>query len=126
MRLNIGSLAFNDFERSILVSPDYVVFRARPGVASPDFVNQLRYSSYWTGFMKRAGAGSVRVRIYFSDLAHLRVPSPEPDEQNRIAEVLKLVDSEISRLEQLQELIENKKFALLSRLLSDDLAVPSP
>ena len=123
MRLNIGSIAFNDSGRSILVSPDYVVFRARTDIAGPEFINQLRYSSYWTSFMKRAGAGSVRVRIYFSDLGRLRVPAPALDEQERIAGVLRLVDAEIARLSNLHELRKSQKSALLSRLLNGELSV---
>lgn len=121
MRLNIGSIAYNDLGRPILVSPDYEVFRARADVAVPEFVNQLRYSSYWTNFMKRAGAGSVRVRIYFSDLARLRVPGPAVVEQKRIAGVLRLVDTEVVQLKELQKLTESQKSALLSQLLSGEL-----
>lgn len=125
MRLNIGSIAFNNSGKTILVSPDYEVFRARDGVADPEYVNQLRYSRYWTSFMDRAGAGSVRVRIYFTDLARLRVPAPNVDEQCRIAEALRLADLEIDQLAQLHELIEAQRRALLSRLLSGSLVVPS-
>lgn len=123
MRLNIGSIAFNDSGRSILVSPDYVVFRPRTNVAAPEFINQLRYSSYWTAFMRRAGAGSVRVRIYFSDLARLRVPTPALDEQKRIADALRLVDAEIAQLAKLHELRENQKTSLLTHLLNGQLSV---
>lgn len=123
MRLNIGSIAFNDSGRSILVSPDYVVFRARANVAAPEFINQLRYSAYWTGFMKRAGAGSVRVRIYFSDLARLRVPTPALDEQKRIADALGLVDAEVAQFGELHTLREKQKASLLSRLLNGQLTV---
>jgi type I restriction enzyme S subunit len=123
MRLNIGSIAYNDLGRTILVSPDYEVFQARPGIANPDYINELRYSSYWSSFMDRAGAGSVRVRIYFRDLARLRVPAPEFDEQARIAEVLRLATLETDQLARLRELIKNQKHALLSKLLSGDLLV---
>jgi type I restriction enzyme S subunit len=124
MRLNIGSIAYNNLGRTILVSPDYEVFRARPGIADPEYVNQLRYSAYWSSFMDRAGAGSVRVRIYFTDLARLRVPAPDADEQSRIAGVLRLADLEIDQLAQLHELIEAQRRALLSQLLSGSLALP--
>lgn len=125
MRLNIGSIAYNNFGMSIVVSPDYEVFRARPGIADSSFVNQLRHSSYWISFMKRAGAGSVRVRIYFSDLARLRVPTPEVDEQSRIAAVLLIADTEIDQLSRLRELIEVKKRSLLFHLLSGDAKIPA-
>jgi type I restriction enzyme S subunit len=125
MRLNIGSIARNNFGWEILVSPDYEVFRVRSEAATSEFVNQLRYSSYWTGFMKRAGAGSVRVRIYFADLARLRVPAPELAEQRRIAEVLELLDSEMDQMAQLRKWTERQKRGLLSSLLSEELSVPA-
>jgi type I restriction enzyme S subunit len=123
MRLNIGSIAYNNLGRPILVSPDYEVFRVRVGIAQEEFVNQLRFSGYWRSFMKRAGAGSVRVRIYFSDLARLRVPTPDVDEQERISSVLRVVDSEIDLLAALREQVELQRRSLLSRLLSGDLKV---
>lgn len=126
MRLNIGSIAFNELGRSILVSPDYVVFRVRSDVADPEFINQLRYSSYWTSFMKRAGAGSVRVRIYFGDLARLRVPAPALDEQKRVARIFRLLDSEIDQFARLRKSIESQKDAILSRLLNDELSISRP
>jgi len=123
MRLNIGSIAHNRLGRPILVSPDYEVFRCRRGAAIPGYVNQLRYSSYWNGFMKRAGAGSVRVRIYFSDLARLRVPALQVDEQSSIDRALRLVDSEINLLAALREQTELYKRSVLSGLLAGDLRV---
>jgi type I restriction enzyme S subunit len=125
MRLNIGSIAYNDLDTTVLVSPDYVVFRPRPGIAEASYVNQLRRSNYWSSFMDRAGAGSVRVRIYFSDLVRLRVPAPACDEQLRIAQVLTLIDHEIAQLGRLQEVMRAQKRGLLSRLLDDESAVPT-
>jgi type I restriction enzyme S subunit len=125
MRLNIGSIAYNDLGRAILVSPDYEVFRARVDLADPDYVNQLRYSAYWSSFMDRAGSGSVRVRIYFQDLARLRVPAPAISEQTQIAKVLGLTDSEITLLEALRDQINLQKRALLSKLLSGEIPVPA-
>jgi type I restriction enzyme S subunit len=124
MRLNIGSIAYNRLGREILVSPDYEVFQAREGAATPEFIDQLRNSWYWNSFMKRAGAGSVRVRIYFQDLACLRIPTPSATEQAMIAATLGLADTEIDQLGHLRELIETQKRGLLSRLLSGELKVP--
>jgi type I restriction enzyme S subunit len=125
MRLNIGSIAYNELGRAILVSPDYEVFRTRVDVADPDYVNQLRYSAYWSSFMDRAGSGSVRVRIYFQDLARLRVPAPAIGEQTQIAKVLGLADSEITLLEALRDQIDLHKRALLSKLLSGEIPLPA-
>lgn len=121
MRLNIGSIAHNKLGRSVLVSPDYVVFRARPEKACAEFINQLRYSTLWSSFMKRAGAGSVRVRIYFNDLARMRVPAPDLGEQRRIAILLDTMDREIELLEALSKKFDHYKSGLLSRFLSGEL-----
>ena len=123
MRLNIGSIAHNGLGRPVLVSPDYVVFRCRTGVSLPGYINQFRRSSFWASFMKRAGAGSVRVRIYFSDLARLRVPAPNVDEQSRIASTLNSADLEVDLLAALLEQVELQKRGFLSRLLSGELTV---
>jgi type I restriction enzyme S subunit len=118
MRLNIGSIAYNNLGKPILVSPDYVVFQARHGICEPDYIDQLRYSSYWQSFMEGAGAGSVRVRIYFADLARLRVPAPKIDEQSLIAAVLRLADSEISLLSAHYEQMELEKRGAVCSLMS--------
>lgn len=123
MRLNIGSIAYNDLDSTVLVSPDYVVFRARPGIAEPAYINQLRWSAYWSNFMDRAGAGSVRVRVYFSDLERLLVPAPECEEQRQVASVLSLLDCEINQLTCLQKLMRSQKRGILSRLLNGNSAV---
>lgn len=125
MRLNIGSIAYNDLDTTVLVSPDYVVFTARPGIAEPAYINQLRWSSYWSSFMDRAGAGSVRVRIYFSDLMRLQIPAPAIDEQRRIAGVLSLLGREVDQLERLQYLKQLQKRCLLARLFEGESAVPA-
>lgn len=125
MRLNIGSIAFNNQRRELLVSPDYVVFQPRAGVASAKYVNQLRYAYLWRRFMRRAGAGSVRVRIYFDDLARLRFPAPDIHEQERIATALDVMDREISLLEAQRKQYQLYKSGLMNSLLSGELTVPS-
>jgi type I restriction enzyme S subunit len=120
MRLNIGSIAYNCLGSPILVSPDYEVFRAKEGIADPAYVNQLRYSAPWSSFMKRAGAGSVRIRIYFADLSRLRVPAPSMGEQTRLANVLDLCDAEVDLLAAQRVQMKREKHALLSRVLFGD------
>lgn len=76
MRLNIGSIARWHEDRDVLVSPDYVVLRCRDGLLDADYLDHLRRSPRWARFVEEAGNGSVRVRIYYADLARLRVPLP--------------------------------------------------
>ena len=81
MRLNIGSICRWTSMEEVLVSPDYVVFRCDESRLLPDYLHHYRSTRLWEKFMEDAGNGSVRVRIYYSDLAEHRLPLPGIDEQ---------------------------------------------
>jgi type I restriction enzyme, S subunit len=76
--------------------------------------------------VRPAGSGSVRVRIYFRDLAEMRIPLPSLDEQRRIAGTLAVLDHEVELLKKLCDQYEAQKRGLLQRLLSDDGALLEP
>lgn len=107
MRLNIGSIAYSKKETDILVSPDYVVFRTDPNKMLPDYLNYFIQSKLWSNYTKKSGDGSVRVRIYYSHLTSLKVPTPKIEEQSRIVSILKSIDlklnSEITKLDLLNK-----------------------
>ncbi len=126
MRLNIGSIARNRSGADCLVSPDYVVFTTDPSVLLPAYLDQVRRSDIWSDFVRPAGAGSVRVRIYFRDLAEIQIPLPSLDEQRRIVHVLEAADREIASLEKLRDAYDAQKRAVMQRLLSGDLLLPAP
>ena len=124
MRINIGSLAVSDKPDDVMVSPDYVVFKCNEGELDPDYLNHFRRTHPWDRFMEIAGNGSVRIRIYYKDLASMKLKLPEIDEQKKIVQVLNAVDDQIlqnqNRLEQLQKL----KTALMQVLLTGKVRVP--
>jgi type I restriction enzyme S subunit len=79
MRLNIGSIARWKGDNDILVSPDYVVFKCKgsgPYRLDPAYLDHFRRSDAWENFVSEKGDGSVRVRIYYKDLARLRIALP--------------------------------------------------
>lgn len=125
MRLNIGSIAFNTSHRRVLVSPDYVVFATRSAQLRPEYLNHVRASWLWERFVQRAGSGSVRTRIYFDDLAQLKLPIPTPTEQDRINAVLQNHNAELRLLNQQREALATQRRGLMERLLSGDIALPS-
>lgn len=126
MRLNIGSLARNTSGRACLVSPDYVVFRSDEQALLPEYLDQLRRSHIWSRFIRPAGSGSVRVRIYFRDLAHMKIPLPCAAEQSRIASVLEAMDYEIRILEGVATLTADLKRAVMQKLLLNEISISSP
>ncbi|MFW8644394.1 hypothetical protein ACOJBO_25625 [Rhizobium beringeri] len=91
MRLNIGSIARWQGDSDILVSPDYVVFKCKiagPHKLDPTYLDLFRRSEAWEDFVSEKGDGSVRVRIYYKDLARLQLPLPSFEEQQKIADCL--------------------------------------
>jgi type I restriction enzyme S subunit len=131
MRLNIGSIARWSGDNDVLVSPDYVVFRCKiangdsPGI-DPDYLDHLRRSGIWEKFVTAAGNGSVRVRIYFSDLGHLRFTLPCLAEQRRIAVLLNAADREINLLREQLDAIKRQKKGLMQMLLTGEVRVKLP
>lgn len=123
MRLNIGSIAKWDGPQEAMVSGDYVVFRCHEDKLDPAFLDHYRRSYRWQRFVETAGIGSVRVRIWFSDLGTMKLRLPCIEEQRRIADVLDACDDEISILaKQLQALRVQKK-GLMQKLLTGKVRV---
>ncbi len=122
MRINVGSIAMWDGDGEVLVSPDYVVFRCGPDL-DPEFLNHYRTSHQWDQFVTKAGGGSVRVRIYFSDLAELPLKLPSVEEQKAIAAVLNTQDREIGLLQKKLDALRRQKKGLMQQLLTGRIRV---
>jgi type I restriction enzyme, S subunit len=123
-RINIGSICQWMEDEAALVSPDYVVFRCKDDRIDHWFFNAFRQSHQWRSFMEAAGNGSVRVRIYFDDLARLKILLPPFDEQWRIADVIQLAEREIDLLGSLLEAYRKQKKGLMQKLLTGQIRVP--
>jgi type I restriction enzyme S subunit len=96
MRLNIGSIAYcTEKHRVGLVSPDYVVFGCRKDKIDPDYFSYYIKGPAWKKWTTAAGVGSVRVRIYFRELAKMPIALPLLAEQKAIAAVLRALDDKI-------------------------------
>lgn len=119
MRINIGSICRWEEKSECLVSPDYVVFRVKEGALDSDYLSHFRNSHRWAVFMEQAGAGGVRIRIYYKDLASMIIPLPPTiAEQKKIAAVLNAADKEIDLLNQKLEAYQEQKKGLMQQLLT--------
>ncbi|MBK9080500.1 MAG: restriction endonuclease subunit S [Hyphomicrobium sp.] len=126
MRLNIGSIAQNHHGRVVLVSPDYVAFETKPDLLVPAYFDHLRRTSLWSRFVKSAGSGGVRIRIYYDDLADFILELPPLDEQARIVDALDTGRCEISLLEQQRDALTRQKRGLMQKLLTGEWPVKVP
>ena len=131
MRINIGSIARWQGDKDILVSPDYVVFRCKeesknfPGLDS-DFLDHFRRSKLWEKFVMATGNGSVRIRIYYSELSRLKLNLPSLAEQTKIAKLLNAMDREIELLRKQLDLLKLQKKGLMQKLLTGQVRVKLP
>lgn len=119
MRLNIGSIARWEGEQKVLVSPDYVVFKCitnnEPGCA-PSYLDQFRQTKTWEEFATKGGDGSVRVRIYYKDIARIHLTLPPLPEQQKIAACLSSLDELIAAQAQKVEALKAHKKGLVQKL----------
>jgi len=123
MRINIGSIARNLRDHSVMVSPDYVVFATRPGELLPGFLDHFRRSDEWQRFVGRSGDGGVRIRIYYDDLAQLRLKVPPLAEQMKVVEVLDCLTTKLNQLVVKRDEIQTLKRGLMQKLLTGEWRV---
>lgn len=107
MRLNIGSIAYcSEADGPGLVSPDYVVFGCDESRADPKYFKYLIEGREWTRWTAAAGVGSVRVRIYYRELARMPLLLPSLSEQKTIAHILETLDDKIELNRQMNETLD--------------------
>lgn len=123
MRINIGSIARWQGNKTVMVSGDYVVFRCFEDRLSPAYLDHLRQSWMWHSFVTKGGNGSVRIRIYFSDLEEFTFPCPPLAEQQQIAAILDTADQELLLLRTQRQTLDQQKRGLMQRLLTGKIRV---
>lgn len=120
MRLNIGSIAYcTEQHRVGLVSPDYVVFGCKKDKLDPDFFSYFIKGPVWKQWTTAAGVGSVRVRIYFRELARMPITLPPLAEQKAIAAVLEALDDKIELNRRMNATLEAMARALFQSWFVD-------
>lgn len=123
MRINIGSIARNLRDHSVMVSPDYVVFATRSEVLLPGYLDHFRRSDEWQRFVGRSGDGGVRIRIYYDDLAQLRMKVPPLSEQVKVVEILDCMTTKLKQLIVRQDEFQKLKRGLMQKLLTGEWRV---
>jgi type I restriction enzyme S subunit len=104
--------------------PTYVVNESKILVEFLRHVIRSKRFVFDVGVASPGGAGRNRV-LNRSEFLNIALAIPSIDEQRQIAEVLNTCDLEIALLTKQRQQIEAYKRALLSRLLSGQIVVPS-
>jgi type I restriction enzyme S subunit len=123
MRINVGSIAMNEADETVLVSPDYVVFGCNHDGMEPDYLDHLRRTRWWLHHINSGGSGSVRQRTYYADLAALQLPLPSLEEQRAIIVVLHAAKADLSATDQMINALTQQKRGLMQKLLTGEWPV---
>lgn len=123
MRINVGSIAMNAGNQTVLVSPDYVVFACDEEGMEPDYLDHLRQTRWWLHHINSGGSGSVRQRTYYDDLAALHLPLPDVDEQRAIIRMLNTAKADLLKTIDLADQLARQKRGLMQKLLTGDWRV---
>lgn len=118
MRINVGSIAMWRGEGDVLISPAYMLFKCVEGKLDPNFLDHFRRTHYWDHYINAGGSGSVRVRVYYDDLAAIKINLPDYREQVAIAAVLDAAAEDIRVTERLRDALQRQKRGLMQKLLT--------
>lgn len=93
MRILLGSIAFLDEgQESGITSPDYVVFKTRPGLIHPRWFYYWLRSGEGAAFIRTLTRGAVRERMVFRRLTKTEVDVPVYELQLKFAQTVESVE----------------------------------
>ena len=115
-RINVGSIAFNNLDKTVIVSSLYVVVKMSDDLDN-EFILQYIKSPIFIKEVRRNTEGSVREYLFYENFSNIKVPYTKSiEEQKLIGKFLRHLDNTITlhqnKLDQLQSL----KYALLKRM----------
>ncbi|MFW3654342.1 restriction endonuclease subunit S [Vagococcus fluvialis] len=105
-RINVGSIAFNNLESTVIVSSLYVVVKMS-NLLDNQFILQYIKSPTFINEVKRNTEGSVREYLFFENFKNIKFPyTPNIEEQQKIGAFFKSLDDTIAlqncKLEEMQ------------------------
>jgi len=97
---------------------DLPAFDFLDGVCIQWFLYFVTRKEFYTANLGLANGGRKARRVNPSDLLKVRIPTPSPEEQQKIAAVLSAADQEIAALQKKLDALKQEKKALMQQLLT--------
>ncbi|MGB6188772.1 MAG: restriction endonuclease subunit S [Aeromonas molluscorum] len=115
-----GSIGLQNLYDTGIVSPIYVVFRAKTKKVDNDYLYAVLKTDHYRQIFGAATNASVdrRGSLRWKEFSLIHVPLPPLDEQQKIAAVLSTADKEITALQQKLDALKQEKKALMQQLLT--------
>ena len=117
-RINVGSIALSEKQREGLLSPMYVIFKTK-STLNPKYLKYFLQTSHFKNNVINNVAGSVRECLNYSFLEMFDFIYPILiTEQNKIAEILEIVEETIEKNDAIIEKYKRIKQGLMQDLLT--------
>lgn len=101
-RINVGSIAYNNSNKTGCVSPMYVILKVKnEHRLDSKYLYWLLQSKQLKEQIKLYAFGSVRQTLNFSDFCKITIPLPSIEDQEEIVKQLKKIDNSIQHAESL-------------------------
>ncbi|USS93106.1 restriction endonuclease subunit S [Fructilactobacillus ixorae] len=115
-RINVGSIAYKTGSHACLVSPLYVSFYTIPGINDQYFWEWLQTDAFINQRRRLSNRG-IRDTLSFEQLAEMKLKFGSYQEQKMIADLLTIVDQQITITNQKIAKLEGLKKALLQKMI---------
>ncbi|MBX9808636.1 MAG: restriction endonuclease subunit S, partial [Flavobacteriaceae bacterium] len=96
-RIDVGSLAYKFDDKSSVISPLYISFKANKNFLNDDFLLEWFSTQQFTRQMNSSFEGSVRNTLSYESLRKIEMSYPCLEEQTKIANFLSAIDEKINQ-----------------------------
>lgn len=110
-RINVGSIDWQHYEKNVIVSPLYIVFKCSNKIKQK-YLQYFFESEYGKHLINSKVSGSVRANLKFSSMCDFELNIGTIEEQQKIISTIdkinKLINAQKQQLEKLDELVKSK------------------
>lgn len=106
--LDIGTIGYNKFEKSVIVSPLYVVFSCDESKVDANYLLHLFRSQYFKDTVKPLMVGTARPQVTYRKFKDIEIPLPPIGVQKRFKQAEKELDRGFKIVKETRESIEKQ------------------
>jgi len=112
-RINVGSLAYKFDNKTSVISPLYISFRANNNYIKDDYLLNWFSTLQFLKQMDKSFEGSVRNTLSYESLVKMKILIPSLDEQEKIVNFLSSINKKIQTEKAiLEQFVKQKKYLL--------------
>jgi len=117
-RINVGSIAFNDLEKRVIISSLYVIVKMSSELDN-EFILQYIKSPQFTREVRKNTEGSVREYLFYENFKNILFPfAPNIEEQVAVGGFFRSLDKQITVQIQKVKQLKQLKAAYLQKMFA--------